>query len=303
MQARGIEPGAGPWYDGPMPREGDEPMPVIELTDTNAPDVFFRLTDAQLRSRQEPEKGILIAEGPKVVHTALDAGYEPVALLMRRKFIASLGAQIIRRCGDIPVYTGEDEALAALTGFRLQRTWVLCALRRPREKTPEEVLPSARRVACLEGITEPSNVGAIFRSAAALGFDAILLSPDCCDPWHRRAVRVCMGAIFSVPWARTGPDGALPLLKNSGFTVLGMALRDDCLTLDDPRLQEAEKLAVCLGTEDTGLREETIARCDYVVKIPMAPGIDSLNVAAAAAVAFWQLREKRTSGQETQNRV
>ncbi len=264
-------------------REGDGAMPIIEIQDLSAPEtaLFSRLTDAQLRSVQEPEKGILIAEGPKVTHTGLDAGCEPVALLMRRKFLDGLGAEIIRRCGDIPVYTGSDDALAELTGFRLQRSWVLCAFRRPAPQSVETVIRDARRVALLEGITEPSNVGAIFRSAAALGTDAVLLSPTCCDPLHRRAVRVCMGAIFQIPWAR---------LKNAGFQIAGLALREGCLALDDPRLSGIPRLAVALGTEDTGLSEETIRQCDHLVKIPMSGGIDSLNVAAAAAVAFWQLR-------------
>ncbi len=273
-------------------------MPIIEIQDLSAPEtaLFSRLTDAQLRSRQEPEKGILIAEGPKVTHAALDAGCEPVALLMRGKFLNGLGAEIIRRCGDAPAYTAEDDVLSALTGFRLQRSWVLCAMRRPPEKTPEEAIRGARRVAVLEGITEPSNVGAIFRSAAALRADAILLSPACCDPLHRRAVRVCMGAVFLVPWARTGADTAFPLLKAAGFETVGLALRPDCLALDDPRLAAADRLAVFLGTEDTGLAEETIRQCDYIAKIPMAKGIDSLNVAAAAAVAFWQFRPKEQGG-------
>ena len=264
-------------------------MEIRSMTD-EGPGLFYHLTDPQLRSRQEPEKGMFIAEGPKVVRSALAAGCQPLSLLMRRKFVEGPGADIITQCGDIPVYTGDDDALAALTGFRLQRSWVLCAMRRPPAKTAEQVIVGARRVAVLEGITEPSNVGAIFRSAAALGTDAILLSPTCCDPLHRRAVRVCMGAIFQIPWAWTGEDEAFPQLKSAGFTTLGLALRDQCLTLDDPALPRLEKTAVYLGTEDTGLTEKTISQCDHIVKIPMAPGIDSLNVAAAAAVAFWQLR-------------
>ena len=271
-------------------------MQVIELKSLDQPGagLFYHLTDPQLRSKQEPEKGVFIAEGPKVVLSALDAGCQPLSLLMRRKFIDGLGAQIIRRCGDAPVYTAEDSVLSALTGFKLQRSWVLCAMRRPPEKTAQEVISGARRVAVLEGITEPSNVGAIFRSAAALGADAILLSPTCCDPMHRRAVRVCMGAVFLVPWARTGDDTAFPLLRAAGFTTVGLALRPDCLRLDDPRLAAARRLAVFLGTEDTGLTDDTIRRCDCIAKIPMADGIDSLNVAAAAAVAFWQFRRDRT---------
>ena len=266
-------------------------MAIIEIRDLSFPGVemFSRLTDAQLRSRQEPEKGMFISEGPKVTHSALDAGCVPLALLMRRKFVDGLGVDIIRRCGDVPVYTGDDEALSELTGFRLQRSWVLCAMKRPAPIAPEAALAGARRVAYLEGITEPSNVGAIFRSAAALGADAVLLSPTCCDPLHRRAVRVCMGAIFQIPWARLDNADLTPL-KKAGFQIAGLALRDNCLSLDDPALPCLPKIALCLGTEDTGLTPRVLDRCDYVVKIPMAPGIDSLNVAAAAAVAFWQLR-------------
>ena len=268
-------------------------MRLIELDNIAAKGegLFYHLTDAQLRGRQEPEKGVFITEGPKVTHSALDAGCEPKSLLMRRKFVFSPpGEEIIARCGDIPVYTAEDSVLAALTGFKLQRTWVLCAMKRPRPRSVAEVIQGKRRVALLEGITEPSNVGAIFRSAAALKADAILLSPTCCDPLHRRAVRVCMGAIFQVPWARAEGEEAIPLLKQAGFTVAGLALRENCWTLDDPRLPAIPRLALCLGTEDTGLTEATLSACDRIVKIPMADGIDSLNVAAAAAVAFWQLR-------------
>ena len=270
-------------------------MHPIELTDINTPGagLFYHLTDAQLRSRQEPEKGIFIAEGPKVVHAALDAGCEPLSLLMRRKMIDTLGTELIRRCGDIPVYTADDALLATLTGFKLQRSWVLCAMRRPLPITAQAALQGARRVAVLEGITEPSNVGAIFRSAAALGADAILLSPTCCDPLHRRAVRVCMGAVFMVPWARTDADMAFPLLHEAGFQTVAMALADNCLALDDPRLSQAERLAIYLGTEDTGLAADTLRQCDHIVKIPMHQSIDSLNVAAAAALAFWQFRVRQ----------
>ena len=269
-------------------------MPVITLRDLSAPGagMYYHLTDAQLRSRQETEKAMFIAEGPKVVLSALAAGLEPLSLLMRRKMIEGPGAEIIARCGDIPVYTGDDEALSQLTGFRLQRAWVLCAMRRPAALDAETVVAGAHRIAVLEGINEPSNVGAIFRSAAALGVDGVLLTPACTDPWHRRAIRVCMGAVFQLPWAYAEEDQLFSLLKKHRFRVLGMALRDDCRTLDDPALRRFCRLAVCLGTEDTGLTDETIRRCDDIVKIPMAEGIDSLNVAAAAAVAFWQLRKK-----------
>ena len=264
---------------------------IIEIRDASEPgaELFFHLTDAQMRSRQEPEKGILIAEGPKVTGTALDRGLEPVAMLMRKKMISGAGSELIARSGDVPVYTAEDEVLSALTGFRLQRSWVLCALRRPPERPAEDVLRGARRIAVLEGITEPSNLGAIFRSAAALGTDGILLTPECCDPYHRRAVRVCMGAVFTVPWARTGEDHGFGPLREHRFFTVGLALREPCLDLRDPRLQAAERLAMFFGTEDTGLTEEALARVDHVARIPMARDIDSLNVAAAAAIAFWAL--------------
>ena len=268
-------------------------MNVIEITSFDAPEIrlFHGLTDAQLRSRQRPEEAVVIAEGPKVVGTALDSGLRPLAMLMRRKMIDGAGSGLIARAGDIPVYTGDDDTLAALTGFRLQRAWVLCAFRRPPERSAEACVRAARRVAFLEGLNEPSNVGAIFRAAAALGLDAVLLSPDCADPWHRRAVRVCMGAVFSLPWARIGSEAAVSLLKSGGFTTLGMALQDPCLDLGDPHLKNLNKAAIFLGTEDTGLTAGTRARMDHVVRIPMARGIDSLNVATAAAVAFWELRK------------
>ena len=275
---------------------GRNDMKIMELQDIKAPGagLFYHLTDAQLRSRQRPEEGVFIAEGPKVVHTALDAGCVPLSVLMRRKFTADeQGLTILRRCGDAPVYTADDAVLEELTGFKLQRSWVLCAMRRPPARKAEEIVTGARRVAVLEGITEPSNVGAIFRSAAALGADAVLLTPDCCDPLHRRAVRVCMGSVFMVPWARTGADHGFSLLRDAGFTTVGLALQPDCLCLDDPRLSACERLAIYLGTEDNGLTENTIRQCDHIARIPMAAGIDSLNVAAAAAIAFWQLRIKQ----------
>ena len=267
-------------------------MSIMEITSLNAPELrpFFSLTDAQLRSRQRPEDALVVAEGPKVVGTALGAGLRPVAMLMRRKMIGGAGSGLIRMAGETPVYTADDDTLAALTGFRLQRAWVLCAFRRPPERRAEDCIQNARRVAYLEGLNEPSNVGAIFRAAAALGLDAVLLSPDCADPWHRRAVRVCMGAVFSLPWARLDSADAVRLLKAGGFATLGMALQDPCLDLGDPRLKGLEKAAVFLGTEDTGLTPGTVALMDHVVRIPMARGIDSLNVATAAAVAFWELR-------------
>ena len=267
-------------------------MPVIEISSVSDPgtEMFFRLTDAQLRSRQRPEESMLIAEGPKVVRTALDSGFQPVAMLMRRKMIDTTGADLVRRAGDAPVYTADDDLLEALTGFRLQRSWVLCAFSRPPERALASCLQGAKRVAFLEGLNEPSNVGAIFRSAAALKVDALLLSPDCADPFHRRAVRVCMGAAFTLPWTRCEAPEAIEALRKDGFLTLGFALREPCIPLGDEALHGLDRAAIFLGTEDTGLTEATLSRMDHVVRIPMAEGIDSLNVAAAAAIAFWELR-------------
>ena len=268
-------------------------MGIIEISAFDAPEArfFYGMTDAQLRSRQRPEEAVLVAEGPKVVGTALDRGLQPLAMLMRRKMIDGPGQELIDRAGDIPVYTADDDTLAELAGFRLQRAWVLCALRRPPERSAAECVREAQRIAYLEGLNEPSNVGAIFRAAAALGLDALLLSSECADPWHRRAVRVCMGAVFTLPWARIDSEAAVQLLKAEGFTTLGMALREPCLDLGDSSLHEFKRTAVFLGTEDTGLTAGTIARMDHIVRIPMSRDIDSLNVATAAAVAFWELRQ------------
>ena len=262
---------------------------IIEVTDLAAPelDVYARLTEAQLRNRLEPDKGVFIAESPKVIATALDAGYEPLSLLMERRHIEGDAQPILARCGGIPVYTAERETLARLTGFELTRG-VLCAMRRPALPTVEEVCARARRVAVLEGIVDHTNVGAIFRSAAALGIDAVLVTPTCCDPFYRRAVRVSMGTVFQVPWAYL-PEGWTELLHTLGFRTAAMALRDDSVRLDDPRLAAERKLAVVMGTEGDGLADATIAACDYTVRIPMHHGVDSLNVAAASAVAFYQL--------------
>lgn len=273
---------------------------IIEVKDITSPqlDVFARLTEAQLRCRKEQEKGIFIAESPKVIERALDGGYEPVALLMERKHITGQGSGIIARCGDgVPVYTADREVLADLTGYELTRG-VLCAMRRPALPSVETLCAAARRVAVLEGIVDPTNVGAAFRSAAALGIDAVLVTPTCCDPLYRRAVRVSMGTVFQVPWTRIGdgpeqwPHPGLERLGKLGFRTAAMALREDSLSLDDPRLREADKLAIVLGTEGDGLADHTIAGCDYTVRIPMAHGVDSLNVAAASAVAFWELRAR-----------
>lgn len=272
---------------------------ILEITDIAAPelDVFARLTEAQLRARQEPEKGVFIAESPKVIGRALDAGCRPVSLLMERRHICGQAADIIARCGDVPVYTGDSALLAELTGYRLTRG-VLCAMRRPALPSVEELCASARRVAVLEGIVDSTNVGAIFRSAAAMHMDAVLVTPTCSDPLYRRAVRVSMGTVFQIPWTRIGtaaadwPQSGLQRLKALGFRTAAMALSDTAVSIEDPRLRREEKLAVILGTEGDGLSAATIAGCDYVVKIPMSHGVDSLNVAAAGAVAFWELRAR-----------
>lgn len=272
---------------------------IIEITDLSRPelDVFCRLTEAQLRNRLEPEKGVFIAESPTVIGLALDAGYEPLALLTERKFIEGKAAGIIARCGEIPLYTGEREVLARLTGYELTRG-VLCAMRRPSPKDFREVCAGTRRVAVLENVVDSTNVGAIIRSAAALGIDAVLLTPSCCDPLNRRAVRVSMGTVFQIPRAYIGeqpadwPSPGLDWLNELGFKTAAMALREDSVSIDDEGLAAEPKLAIVLGTEGTGLTTRTIADCDYTVRIPMQHGVDSLNVAAASAVAFWQLRAK-----------
>ncbi len=262
---------------------------IIEISDISSPelDVFARLTEAQLRNRLEPSKGIFIAESPKVIHLALNAGYSPISLLMERKHIEGDGASIILRCGDIPVYTAQRNILQSLTGYTLTRG-VLCAMRRPVPLSPLAVLNGARRVAVLDGIVDSTNIGAIFRSAAALGIDGILLSDSCCDPLCRRAVRVSMGTVFQIPWAFV-PGDYIRFLHNNHFSCAAMALKDDSVSVDDPSLLREERLAIILGTEGNGLSSERILRCDYTVCIPMHHGVDSLNVAAAAAVAFWQL--------------
>ena len=269
---------------------------IIEITDFHAPelDPYARLTQNQLRNRLEPEKGIFIAESPKVIDRALDAGYKPVSLLMERKQITGPAAGILSRCGDAPVYTADREMLAELTGFELTRG-VLCAFHRPAPRPVEELCKNARRVAVLEGIVDSTNVGAIFRSAAALNMDAVLINPSCCDPLCRRAVRVSMGTVFQVPWGQLGetpadwPEKGMDILHSLGFKTAAMALSDRSVSIDDGQLAKEPKLAIVLGTEGDGLAAGTIASCDYTVKIPMSHGVDSLNVAAASAVAFWQL--------------
>ena len=267
---------------------------IVEITDFSAPelDVYARLTGAQLRAC--PQGGLFIAEGVTVIGHALDAGYRIASLLTERRHIAGKAAGLIARCGDVPVYTADSRTLEQLTGFALTRG-VLAAFYRPELPTLAQVCAGARRVAVLEGLNDPTNVGAVMRSAAALGMDAVLLTPSCCDPLHRRAVRVSMGTVFQVPWTRIGqqaqdwPEGGMMLLREMGFATVAMALSEDSVEIDNPCLVREERLAVILGTEGDGLAKTTIARCDYTARIPMLHGVDSLNVAAASAVAFWQL--------------
>ena len=270
---------------------------VIEISDFAAPelDVYARLTEGQLKNRADLARGLFIAESPNVILRALDAGYEPVSLLMERRHVEGQAAEVVARCGGVPVYVSELPVLTQLTGFPLTRG-VLCAMRRRPLLTMEAVCAGARRVAVLEDIMNPTNLGAIFRSAAALGMDGVLLTPACSDPLYRRAVRVSMGTVFQVPWAYIGaepgdwPEKGVAQLRALGFKTAAMALREDALAVDDPRLAAEEKLAIVLGTEGEGLADGTIADCDYTVRIPMSHGVDSLNVAAASAVAFWQLK-------------
>lgn len=269
---------------------------IIEITDYHAPelDVFARLNERELIHLYDPLEGLFIAESPNVILRALNGGYQPVSLLMEHRHIEGQGREIIARCPDVPVYAAPLEVLTQLTGFPLTRG-ILCAMRRRPLPPAEEILAGARRVAVLEDIMNPTNIGAIVRSAAALYMDAVLLTPSCCDPLYRRSVRVSMGTIFQIPWTVIGetaadwPGKGMALLREQGFRTVAMALRDDSLTPDDPRLQAEDKLAVILGTEGDGLSSATIADCDYTVRIPMAHGVDSLNVAAASAVAFWEL--------------
>ena len=263
---------------------------IIEISDFSSPelDVYARLTEGQLRSRQDAEKSLFIAESPKVIQRALDAGYQPVSFLVEDRHLETQAKELIERCGDIPVYTASFDVLTQLTGFMLTRG-MLCAMRRPPLPSVAEVCTTARRVAVLENVMNPTNIGAIFRSAAALNMDAVLLTPACSDPLYRRAIRVSMGTVFQVPWTWLEGENYVEQLRQLGFRTAAMALKDDSLSIRDPRLTQAEKLAVILGTEGDGLADCTIEGCDYTVKIPMTHGVDSLNVAAASAVAFWQL--------------
>lgn len=269
---------------------------IIEITDLQAPevDIYARLSENQLLHYYEPDGGLFIAESPVVIGRALDAGCIPVSFLAERKHIAGQAQDLIARCGEIPVYTADYEVLAQLTGFPLTRG-MLCAMRRPSLLKAEEICAGARRIAVLENVMNPTNVGAIFRSAAALGIDAVLLTSACSDPLYRRAIRVSMGTVFQIPWtflkgeADGWPQPGMRLLQKLGFKTAAMALRDDSISIDDPVLMSEKKLALVLGTEGDGLAASTIANCDYTVRIPMSHGVDSLNVAAASAVAFWQL--------------
>ena len=267
-------------------------MNLIELTDFSAPelDVYARLTEAQLLNRHNLKEGLFIAESPKVIDRALNAGCVPVSILVETSHIRGESQEVIDRCGDIPVYTAPFDVLTQLTGYQLTRG-MLCAMRRQPLPNAEDILRDARRVAVLEDVMNPTNLGAIFRSAAALGMDAVLLTPACSNPLYRRSARVSMGTVFQVPWTYLEKDW-IAQLRDMGFKTCAMALKDDSYSVDDPALRQVEKLAVVLGTEGDGLAASTIAECDYTVKIPMYHGVDSLNVAAASAVAFWELRPR-----------
>ena len=277
---------------------------IIEITDFSAPelDVYARLRETQLLNRHEPENGIFIAESPRVIERALDAGCIPLSFLAEKKHVETEAKELIARCGEVPIYVAEFDVLTQITGYKLTRG-MLCAMRRPPLRTPAEVCAGARRIAILENVVNPTNVGAIFRSAAALNMDAVLLTPDCSDPLYRRAIRVSMGTVFQIPWAfldeqMLWPEDGIAFLRDQGFKSVAMALRNDTVNIDDPVLQKEEKLAIILGTEGEGLLTETIDGCDYTVKIPMSHGVDSLNVAAASAVAFWELGKNNSTGGE-----
>lgn len=272
---------------------------IIEITDWNMPELnlYNQLSEVQLLRFFEPHGGLFIAESPKVIERALDAGCRPYSLLLEKKHIEGEAREIIKRCKDVPVYTAEPELLSHLTGFPLTRG-ALCAMYRSKLPGIEEICQNARRIAILENVVNPTNVGAIFRSAAALNIDAVLLTSGCSDPLYRRSIRVSMGTVFQVPWTYVGtkqdswPEPALTKLREMGFKTAAMALKQDSVSIDDENLLSEEKLAIILGTEGDGLAAETIADCDYTVMIPMTHGVDSLNVAAASAVAFWQLGKR-----------
>lgn len=268
-------------------------MPIINITSlqhTLNVELFSKLTEAQLRNRMDPEKGIFIAESPKVIDVALKAGYKPLALLCERKHITGDASNIIKACGNIPIYTGERKLLSTLTGYTLTRG-VLCAMRRKQSPTVETICSNAHRVVVIDGVVDSTNVGAIFRAAAALGIDAVLLTPNSCDPLNRRAIRVSMGSVFLVPW--TWIDNYFMVLRHLDFSTVAMALTNQSIPITHPILQQQERLAIIMGTEGNGLPYEVINKADFVARIPMAHGVDSLNVASAAAIAFWQLRKDK----------
>lgn len=273
---------------------------MIEITDFDAPelDVYARLTEAQLLNKDHPEDGLFIAESPKVISLALDGGYEPVSVLVEKKQVLEDAETIavLGKCGNVPVYTAEFEVLTKLTGFKLTRG-MLCAMKRRRLPSLQEICNGCDRIAVLENVMNPTNVGAIFRSAAALHMDAVILTGGCSNPLYRRASRVSMGTVFQIPWTFVDnsviwPEEGMKILRELGFKTAAMALKEDSASIDDPELMKEDKLAVILGTEGDGLAPETIADCDYTVMIPMSHGVDSLNVAAASAVAFWQLGKR-----------
>lgn len=265
-------------------------MPILNIDSLDHPGVkvYASLTEAQLRNRLEPEKGIFIAESPKVIQVALSAGYIPLSLLCEEKHIKGDAAEIIRQCGDIPIYTGNRELLAALTGYTLTRG-VLCAMKRPAAKNLKDICKDAHRIVVIDGVVDTTNIGAIFRSAAALGIDAVLLTPTSCDPLNRRAIRVSMGSVFLIPW--TWLENPISSLQSLGFKTVAMALSEHSIPIDSPQLKKEDKLAIIMGTEGDGLSSDIISNADYVVRIPMYHHVDSLNVAAASAVAFWELRQ------------
>jgi len=267
---------------------------IIEITELTAPqlDIYARLSEPQLLHYYEPDGGLFIAESPTVIGLALDAGYQPVSLLLERRHIDGEARSIIERCPDIPIYTADTDILTKITGFKLTRG-ALCAMKRTPLPSVDEVCRGARRIAVLENVVNPTNVGAIIRSAAALNIDAVLLTPACSDPLYRRAARVSMGTVFQIPWTYFDDQQYISCLHELGFTTAAMALTDNSVSIDDPRLNAAERLAIVLGTEGEGLAAETIAQCSFTVKIHMSQGVDSLNVAAASAVAFWQLGTKQ----------
>ena len=272
---------------------------IIKINDINDPnlDVFLRLTENKLRNRLEPQKGILIAESPKVIDIALKEGLTPLSFLMEERHIEGDAKEILKRCPDVPVYTSDEETLKNITGYNLTRG-VLCAMRRPAPLRIDDVVKDAKRIAVLEGVVDATNIGAVIRSAAALNMDAVLVTPTCCDPLNRRAIRVSMGTVFQIPWTNicSTPEEwekeGIELLHKLGFKTAAMALSDNSVSIDDENLLSEDRLAIVLGAEGDGLSKKTIANCDYTVKIPMGHGVDSLNVAAAGAVAFWQMRKR-----------